>query len=176
MGILLLFTVMIFYRRRRDVPEYELSYLHEEDETDASHDDNPQTSEIEHASPPGDADAYIPVVRPKSSVPGLGKLELVHYIGKGALFSIDSLKDPSQIHIEPNKMKPEIEGEVVLSSKSLIIFNSKNSRKIMLVSIGKYYFRNSYLIIKRKNAKKKKDVLHVFGNPADFRYILRTIT
>jgi hypothetical protein len=175
-GILLLFSVMIFYRRRRDVPEYGPLYFHEDDETGESYEDIPLTSEVEHSSPPEDANAYIPVVRPKSSVPGLGKLELVHYIGKGALFSIDSLKDPSQIHIERNKMVPEIEGEVVLSSKSLIIFNSKNSRKIMLASIAKYYFRNSYLIIKRKNAKKKKDVLHIFENPADFRYILRIIS
>ena len=166
---------MVFYRRRRDVQEYEPPYLREDDEKSESHDDTPRISEIEHALPPEDADAYIPVVRPKNSVPGLGKLELVHYIGTGALFSIDSLKDPSQMHIEPNKMVPEIEGEVVLSSKSLIIFNSKTSRKIVLASIGTYYFRDSYLIIKRKTAKKKKDVLRVFGNPADFRYIFRTI-
>ena len=174
-GILLLFTVMIFYRRRRYVPEYKPQFVHEDEVRVERHDGPVQTSEIDNASPPEDADAFIPVVHPKGSVPGLGKLELVHYIGKGALFSIDTLKDPSQIHIERNKIVPEIEGEIVLSSKSLIIFNNKNRRKIMLASISKYHFSNSYLIIKRKNAKKKKDVLHILENPADFRYILRTI-
>ncbi len=174
-GILLLFTVIIFHRRRRYVPDYRPPFIHEDAVRANRHEEPVQTFEIDDASPPEDADAFIPVVHPKGSVPGLGKLELVHYIGKGALFSIDTLKDPSQVHIEPNKIVPEIEGEIVLSSKSLIIFNNKNTKKIMLASISKYHFSNSYLIIKRKNAKRKKDVLHILENPADFRYILRTI-
>jgi hypothetical protein len=167
--------VILFYRRRRYVPEYRPPFVREDEVGADQYDDSVRTTETDNVFPPEDADAFIPVVHPKGSIPGLGKLELVHYIGKGALFSIDTVKDPSQIHIERNKIIPEIEGEIVLSSKSLIIFNNKKRKKIMLASISKYHFSNSYLIIKRKNAKKKKDVLHILENPADFRYILRTI-
>ena len=84
-------------------------------------------------------DAYIPVVRVERKIPGLNKQELVHFVGSGALFTIDTLAEPDEIELGKYVLTPEIEGDIVLTTRTLMIFNEKNMKKILIDSIGKYH-------------------------------------
>ncbi|HEB30945.1 MAG TPA: hypothetical protein ENI15_08745 [Spirochaetes bacterium] len=120
-------------------------------------------------------DAYIPVVHVEREIPGLNKQELVHFIGSGALFNIETLAEPDEIELDKYTLIPEIEGDIVLTTRTLMIFNEKNMKKIVIDSIGKYHFQDDCVIIRRKDVKKKKDVLKLFNKRSEFKYILSVI-
>ncbi|MFW6139436.1 MAG: hypothetical protein ACOC7U_09720 [Spirochaetota bacterium] len=121
------------------------------------------------------ASSYIPVVRPDRIIPGLNKGELVHYKGSGVLYSIELLVDPQEINPEEHELSVEVEGEVVITSRGILVYDSKNIKKISTSAIEKFDFRGPYVIIKRKNVKKKKDIVKVPENTAEFKYILHTL-
>jgi hypothetical protein len=120
-------------------------------------------------------DAYVPVVRVEREIPGLNKHELVHFVGTGALFSIETLSEPDEIELGKYALTPEIEGDIVLTTRALLIFNEKNRKKIIIDSIGKYHFQDDSVIIRRKDVKKKKEVLKLFNKISEFKYILSVI-
>jgi hypothetical protein len=124
---------------------------------------------------PVSGDAYIPVVHVNRKIPGLSKQELIHFIGPGALYNIETLKEPGEIDLKQYSLTPEIKGEIVLTTKTLLIFNAKNTKKIMIDAIGKYHFQDDCVIIRRKDVKKKKDVLKIFNKMSEFKYILSVI-
>jgi len=121
------------------------------------------------------ADAYIPVLQGHKSVPGVKEFELIHFIGRGALFTLESLKDPEQVMIKEGDMVPEIEGSIVLTSHKLLIYNAKSARKIVYGAIGRYHFRDPFLVIMRKDVKKKKDVVRIFERIPEFKYIFSVL-
>ena len=120
-------------------------------------------------------DAYIPVVRVEREIPGLNKHALVHFFGAGALYSIETLAQPEDIELGKYALTPEIEGDIVLTTRVLMIFNKENRKKIVIDSIGKYHFQDDCVIIQRKDVKKKKDVLRLFNKISEFKYILSVI-
>jgi hypothetical protein len=79
-------------------------------------------------------DAYIPVVHVKKKIPGLSKQELIHFIGSGALYTIDTLAEPGGIDLRKHTLTPEIKGQVVLTKKKdvLKIFNRSSEFKYIL--------------------------------------------
>ena len=175
LGVVLFFTVALFYRHRGRVQEPANEERVRMDMYTPEPEPEPKP-EIEKSIPtPKNGKSYIPVLNIKNKIPGVGKVELVHFIGTGTLYTIESPKIPSQIRLEDHKLVPVIKGDVVLSSKSLIIFNDKDMKKIVIEVIGKYQFRDSYLIIQRKNVKKKRDVLQIDYNLVEFKYILSAL-
>jgi hypothetical protein len=171
LGVVLFFTVVIFYKNRGRVQEP----VQEERVRKDMYTPKPEP-EIKMSIPtPKNGKSFIPVLNTNKEIPGVGKVELIHYIGTGTLFTIESPKIPSQIHLGDHQLVPEIKGDIVLSSKSLIIFNDQDMKKIVIEVIGKYHFRDSYLIIQRKNVKKKRDVLQIDFNLLEFKYILSAL-
>ena len=124
----------------------------------------------------GNGNAYIPVIDAGKVIPGVNKQEIIHFLGSGALFNLETLTDPQKIVLNEHDLIPEIEGNIVLTTRTIVIFNEKDIRKILIDSIGMFHFQSSYLIIKRKNVKKKKDVLKISGNIPEFRYIFNVLT
>ena len=86
-----------------------------------------------------------------------------------------SILYPSEILLENHELTTELEGNVVLTLKTLVIFNDRNVKKILIDSIGKYHFEGHYLVIKRKDVKKKKDVLELFDKLTEFKYIFNIL-
>jgi hypothetical protein len=123
------------------------------------------------ASSSADAGAYIPVLRSVKNIPGVKDFELVHFVGRGGLFSIVSLQNPGKITIRENELIREIEGTIVLTSHKLLIHDAKSMRKIVFGAIGGYQFQEPFLVIMRKDVKKKKEVVRVYERIPEFRYI-----
>lgn len=122
-----------------------------------------------------EGDAYIPVLHFPGVIPGLKKRELVHFSGSGVLYAIDTLSNPGDIDLEQEDMHTTVEGKLVLTSKHIVIYNDEMTKKIPVSSVEKYDFQKSYLIVKRKNVKKKKDIIRIAGKPVEFRYIFLTL-
>jgi hypothetical protein len=116
--------------------------------------------------------ASIPIVRTSAAIPGLGKFELVHFLGKAGFGTLEDERDLEEIHIKGDGPPLELQGEIALTSKHIIVFDAQTAKKIPFGVIEKYFFHDSLLIIKKKNVKKKKTLLKIFGNAVDFQYIL----
>jgi hypothetical protein len=108
-------------------------------------------------------------------IPGMGKGEVIHYLGPCSLFSLETTESPGQVELDENQLTDVLEGEVALTSKTILIFNNENKKKFYFTSIEEYDFSNSYLIIKRRNVKKKKDVVKIAAEPVQFKYILQAL-
>jgi hypothetical protein len=119
-----------------------------------------------------DRASSIPIIRPGAEIPGLGKFELVHFLGKAGFGTLEDERDLEEIRIEGNEPQLELQGEIALTSKHIIVFDAQNAKKIPFGIIEKYRFQDSFLIIKKKKAKKKKTLLKIFVNTGEFRYIL----
>lgn len=117
----------------------------------------------------------IPVLQLNKPVPGIGRYELVHYSDRGAFASIEDSRDPEEIKLDESRLSLEVEGEVVLTSRNIVIFNEKSSKKIPIYTIEKFHFYDAFLVMKRRSAKKKKDVIKIAGNLAGFMRILGTL-
>lgn len=165
LGIILFFTIIFFYQRKDSILEPTAN-------TDIS---IPEQTKRRNEPAFNDENEYIPVMCTEKKIPGINKHELIHYIGSGILSTIDSLQDPSEIVLGNHELTTELEGNVVLTLKILVIFNDRNVKKILIDSIGKYHFEGHYLVIKRKDVKKKKDVLELFDKLAEFKYIFNIL-
>lgn len=165
LGIILFFTIIFFYQRKDGILEPTAN-------TDIS---IPEQTERRNEPVFNDENEYIPVMCTEKKIPGINKHELIHYIGSGILSTIDSLQEPSEILLENHELTTELEGNVVLTLKTLVIFNDRNVKKILIDTIGKYHFEGHYLVIKRKDVKKKKDVLELFDKLAEFKYIFNIL-
>ncbi len=142
-----------------------------------------------HKSPPGDsvstADAkekggdkgrgFVPVIFKHGKIPGLREHELVHFVGSGALFFIETELNPGEINIDPDELTPVLAGDLVLTSKQIIVFHEETAKKISISSVARHRFIDSFLIIKRKRVKKKTDIIKITRRPVEFSYILHTL-
>lgn len=156
-GIIVFFTSIIFYRGigRNGVEHEPIGPAREEDKKTE--------------------DFFIPVLRTERRIPGLGSNEAVHYLGRCAFFSLKSGTDLEQLAFETEELDTEIEGEVALTSKNILVFDEENHKRIYISSIEDYRFIDPYLVIKRKNVKTKKDVLKIEGERVKFKYILHAL-
>ncbi len=141
---------------------------------------------VSRESPSGDsapsADAkekgrgFLPVIFEHGKIPGVREHELVHFVGSGALFFIETELNPEQIDIDPDDLTPVLAGGLVLTSKQIIVFNEETAKKILISSIAKHQFTDSFLIIKRKRVKKKTDIIKISRRLVEFSYILQTLS
>ncbi len=175
LGIILFFTIIFFYQRKDGILEPTANTdISIPEQTERRNE--PAFNEPDFNEPAfNDENEYIPVMCTEKKIPGINKHELIHYIGSGILSTIDSLQDPSEIVLGNHELTTELEGNVALTLKILVIFNDKNVKKILIDSIGKYHFEGHYLVIKRKDVKKKKDVLELFDKFAEFKYIFNIL-
>jgi len=118
---------------------------------------------------------FVPVIFAHGKIPGVREHELVHFVGSGALFFIETELNPGQIHIDPDELTPVLAGDLALTSKQIIIFNEETAKKIPISSVAKHQFIDSFLIIKRKRVKKKTDIIKISRRPVEFSYILHTL-
>jgi hypothetical protein len=122
--------------------------------------------------PAAEPAASIPILRPEAAIPGLGKFELVHFLGKAGLGTLEDQRELQDVQIEGNGPQLELQGEIAITSKHIIVFDAKTSKKIPFGVVEAYRFHGSFLLIKKKNVKTKKTLLKIFGNVGDFQYIL----
>lgn len=116
----------------------------------------------------------IPVIKATHGIPGLGAGELVHFLGNGKLYSIESEDVPEKIKIDKATLAPVLEGTVAVTSKNLLIFNGQTVKKFPHGRIEKLGWKSGYLIIKRKGVKKKREVFEVHES-GSFKYIFKTL-
>lgn len=189
LGVILLLVTILFFHHNRNISRNTLEtappvsepmedYRFEEYRQMPEHE---RSFEAENhyegtVSGNGNGNAYIPVIDAGKAIPGVNKQEIIHFLSSGTLFNLETLTDPQKIVLNEHDLIPEIEGNIVLTTRTIVIFNEKNVRKILIDSIGMFHFQSSYLIIKRKNVKKKKDVLKISGNLPEFRYIFNVLT
>lgn len=191
LGFVLFIVAILFYKQRTGKREY----FHQEPPPPRIYEEEPVNQNAAPAGlrgdgpihdeskvPPGmeeewtqtgraDASAYIPVLRGEKNIPGVKEFELVHFVGRGGLFSVESLQNPGKITVRENELIREMEGTVVLTSHKLLIYDVKSTRKIVFGAIGGYQFQDPFLIIMRKDVKKKKEVVRVYERIPEFRYI-----
>ena len=161
-GIIVFFATVIFYRSS------DLSSKRGIDRARDSGEGGDTTGEERQ-------DYYVPVLKPDRPVPGLGKNEAVHYIGSCTFFSLETLVDPGQLTFDKAELNMELKGEIVLTSKNILVFDGERLKRIYISSIENYRFFDPYLVIKRKKVKKKKDVIKLEGERARFKYILHAL-
>jgi hypothetical protein len=114
----------------------------------------------------------IPILRPETVIPGLGNFELVHFLGNAGFGTLEDQREIEEVQIEGDGPRLELQGEIAITSKGIIVFDENTSKKIPFGIIETYRFHDSFLLIKKKNVKKKKTLLKIFGNVGDFQYIL----
>jgi hypothetical protein len=156
-GIIIFFAAIIFYRSS-DLSKKEIGERKDTGEDRVESDD-----------------FYVPVLKPDRAVTGLGKNESIHYLGSCAFFSLATLVDPDQLTLDEDELKPEMEGEIALTSKNILIFDEQSIKRIYISSIEQYRFFDPYLVIKRRNVKKKKDVIRLENERSSFKYILHAL-
>jgi hypothetical protein len=161
-GIIIFFATIIFYRTSNLSNKGTIVEKRDADE-------GGDTAEGETE------DYYVPVIKPDRSIPGLGKNEVVHYFGSCELFSLETLLNPDQLTLDKDELSPEIEGEIALTSKNILIFDAQHVKRIYISSIENYHFFDPYLIIKRRNVKRKKDVVKLEEERSSFKYILHAL-
>ncbi len=118
---------------------------------------------------------YVPVIFGHGKIPGVREHELVHFIGSGALFFIESELSPDEIEINPDELTEVVDGDLVLTSKQIVVYSKEASKRIQISAIAKHQFKDSFLIIKRKRVKKKTDIIKISRRPVELRYILHTL-
>ena len=128
------------------------------------------------ASPAGS----IPIIRPEKPIPGLGSFEIVHFFSKASMYTFEDPREPREVRLDSPETQLQsyqivLEGNLALTSKNLLLFDEKTSKKIPFGSIETYHLFGDSMIIKKKNVKKKKTVVKVFGNFGDFQYILSAL-
>jgi hypothetical protein len=180
LGFVLFIVAILFYKKRtgkREVIHEEAApvqmYREERFRRESEFEESPR--EGRSISIRNDADHYIPVLKRKKGIPGVKEFELIHFFGRGVLFSLESLQNPAKIMVNEKDLVPEIEGYVVLTSHKLVIYNGKPSRKIVYDAIGSFQFQDPFLIIMRKDVKKKKEVVRLLEKGPQFNYIFSVL-
>jgi hypothetical protein len=192
-GIALLLAVIFFYswkdKPERIIPDYAEPAVND-------HVPDPlltvQKPEIREAAPPkaperegtpenvGDqkekTGIFIPILQVEGEIPGLKGRELVHFDGKGSLYSLESTADLKNLDFTQDDLELVVEGRLLLTSRYIIVYSGAVVKKFTIAAIEDFRFKNAFLVLKRKRVKTKKDVLKVSGNLGDFKYILHALT
>jgi hypothetical protein len=119
---------------------------------------------------------YIPILRIKGEIPGLKGRELVHFDGKGSLYSLESTAEPEKVAFKQEDLALVVEGRLLLTSRYIIVYSESVVKKFTIAAIESFHWQNAYLVMKRKRVKTKKDILNIKGNLKDFKYILHALT
>ncbi len=119
---------------------------------------------------------YIPILRIKEEIPGLKGRELIHFAGKGTLYSLESGADLENIEIKNDELELVVEGKLFLTSRYIFIFNEDVVKKFTIAAIEKFRFIGSHLLMKRKRVKTKKDILKIAADLKSFKHILHALT
>lgn len=117
---------------------------------------------------------FIPVLQTAKRVPELKGNERVHFMAPAALYSVDSTAPLQEIELG-EQLEEELRGELVLTSGRIMLFRDGEVKRFNYSLIEQYLFRGGHFIMKRKNVKKKKDIIKIFENPVEFEYVLRTL-
>jgi hypothetical protein len=119
---------------------------------------------------------FIPVLQIQGEIPGLKGRELVHFDGKGSLYSLESTADLKNLEFTKDDLELVVEGRLLLTSRYIIVYSGAVVKKFTIAAIEDFRFKNTFLVMKRKRVKTKKVVLKVSGNLGDFKYILHALT
>jgi len=118
---------------------------------------------------------YVPVIFKHGKIPGVREHELVHFVGSGTLFFIETELSPDEIETIPDEMTEVVTGNLALTSKQIVVYSKEATKRIQISTIAKHQFKNSFLIIKRKRVKKKTDIIKISRRPVEFSYILHAL-
>jgi len=168
LGVVLFILVVAFYRNKNvsdNIGEKGFSNSREDSSKVLENSEKTEKNKIN----------YIPVIDRNEDIPGLDKSEIIHFKGKGELFKIDVDPENEEQSIDYSNLTPELSGNLVLTSRNILLFNGEKIKKIPLYYIERFYFKNSNLVLKRKNVKKKRDVLKILTNLNEFKYILNAL-
>ncbi len=163
-GVVFFFTILLFCHRRP--PEDGIP------SGDPKSEEKRRREEGESGEYP---DGYVPILHAEADVPGLSRGELVHYRGEGKLYTVESSLSIVELSVSRDELTEVMTGALALTSKAIIIFEGESKKKFYISSIEDYRFHRSYLILKRKNVKRKKDIIEISPRPVEFRYILHTL-
>jgi hypothetical protein len=119
---------------------------------------------------------FIPVLQVEGEIPGLKGRELIHFDGKGSLYSLESTADLNNLEFTKDDLELVVEGRLLLTSRYIIVYSGAVVKKFTIAAIEDFRFKDTFLVMKRKRVKTKKDVLKVSGNLGDFKYILHALT
>lgn len=119
---------------------------------------------------------FIPILQVEGEIPGLKGRELIHFDGKGSLYSLESTADLKNLEFTQDDLELVVEGRLLLTSRYIIVYSGAVVKKFTIAAIEDFRFKNTLLVMKRKRVKTKKDVLKVSGNLGDFKYILHALT
>jgi len=184
-GIALFVAVVAFYSRK-DTPERTGQEYFESAVEDRISDQPPTIQEsvitdsaternAEHGHG-GKEGTFIPILRIDEKIPGLKGRELIHFVGKGALYSLESTAELENLKFAPEDLELAVDGRLILTSRYIIVYSGAVVKKFTIAAIENFLFRNSFLVMKRKRVKTKKDVLKVSGDLGEFKYILHALT
>ncbi|MGQ9614786.1 MAG: hypothetical protein ACUVWJ_00100 [Spirochaetota bacterium] len=188
-GGILFFTVLAFYNRkhlhRKNKTRNSISRIETENRNDPSaflyqikNRELLEKQNIEYNSDKAfikGRNRYIPVIRIEEPIPGLGSRDLIHYLGSGALYTIETAQEPKELVIKEEELSPVGVGKLLLSSKFILVYDNGFKKRILLSSIDKHHFQHYFLIFKRKRVKKRVDVLKIDDRPVEFQYIFYTL-
>ena len=119
---------------------------------------------------------YIPILQIDEEIPGLKGRELIHFDGEGSLYSLESTADLKNLEFSKDDLELIVEGRLLLTSRYIIVFKAAVVKKFTIAAVEDFQFKNSFLVMKRKRVKTKKDVLKVSGKLEEFKYILHALT
>lgn len=188
-GGILFFTVLTFYSRKhlyrknetharkprietgnRTSPSLSMSKIKDRESPEKQNfTDNPDKAFVKSRN------KYIPVIRMDEPIPGLNSRDLVHYLGSGALYTIETAQDPEELIVNEKELSPVGAGKLLLSSKFILVYDNSFKKRILLSSIDKHHFQHYFLIFKRKRVKKRVDVLKIDDRQVEFQYIFHTL-
>ena len=184
-GIALFVAVVTFFSRK-DTPERTGQEYFEPAVEDRIYDQPPTIQEsgiTDSATGPntehkheGKEGTFIPILRIDEEIPGLKGRELIHFAGKGALYSLDSAAELENLKFTQDDLELAVDGRLLLTSRYIIVYSGAVVKKFTIAAIENVLFRNSFLVMKRKRVKTKKDVLKVSGDLGEFKYILHALT
>jgi hypothetical protein len=189
-GVALFIAVVVFYSKK-DFVEETVHNSHEPIANDpaSNHSAPVQTfeipkpvavkNELEREAPDTggrEEGEYIPILRIKEEIPGLKGRELIHFAGKGTLYSLDSTADLENIEIKNDELELVVEGKLFLTYRYIFIFNNDVVKKFTIAAIEKFRFIGSHLLMKRKRVKTKKDILKITADLKNFKRILHALT
>jgi hypothetical protein len=119
---------------------------------------------------------YIPILQIDEEIPGLKGRELIHFDGGGSLYSLESTAELKNLEFSKDDLELVVEGRLLLTSRYIIVYRAAVVKKFTIAAVEDFRFKDSFLVMKRKRVKTKKDVLKVSGKLEDFKYILHALT
>lgn len=164
-GVILLISVIVFYN---GTVQKQVESAKSVSATEVRKEENQKQKKGENA-------LYLPVQKIDRQLPGIKKGELIHFFGEAVLYSVESAADISELDINKSELQEELDGNLAITSQWLLVFHESSVKKMPLRMIEGYRFYESYVIIKRKNVKKKKDVLQIKEKQGELKYIFQVL-